>query len=73
MGLDVIKTIQTPTPVDIGLIKSIDDTCHDDNHHRCMSLSVIRTIKITQSHKDKDDSTRMDRVTRNRGIYRDKR
>ena len=67
MGIDVIKTIQTLTPVDIGLIKSIDNTCHDDN------LSAIRTIKIKQSHKDKDDLMRMDRVTRNKRIYRDKR
>ena len=34
MGLNVIKTIQTPTPVDIGLINSIDKTCHDDNRHQ---------------------------------------
>ena len=47
MGLDVIKTIQMLTPVDIGIISSIDDTCHDDNRYQ-----------MHESISDKDDKNK---------------
>ena len=47
MGLDVIKTIQMPILEDIGLINSIDNTCHNDNCHQ-----------IHKSISDKDDKNK---------------